>query len=234
MHPDTVVLVKDMLLKLTDVGKKYKLAGEKKPVLNGLNLEIDSGEIVSITGKSGCGKTTILNIIAGIVTPDSGRVYLNERKINYYFDFLASRRRNREMGFIFQMFKLLPDESILSNVLLPARIRGYIGTETRDYVNEILGKLRIYKLRKSRAGLLSGGEKQRVAIARALVNRPSIILADEPTANLDKLTSTGIFNILVDLKEEGKAILIITHKDYMHERSDFVYNMEDGKLKALK
>ncbi len=202
-------------------------------ILNGLDLHIDRGEIISITGKSGCGKTTLLNVIAGLTSPDSGSVFFNGKRVAYGFDLSLSRRRNREMGFVFQTFKLLDDESVLSNVLLPARLRGRIESSTREYIDDILFSLNIFNFRRERVGILSGGQKQRVAIARALVNRPSLILADEPTANLDRETSREIFDILCRLKDEGKALIIITHKDYMQSRSQRVYNMERGLLKEL-
>ncbi|MFC1670476.1 ABC transporter ATP-binding protein [Spirochaetota bacterium] len=223
-----------MLLKLENIFKYFKIGGERKSVLNGLNLKIDKGEIISITGKSGCGKTTLLNIIAGIISKDRGNFYFNDKKIIFPFDILSSRRRNREMGFIYQTFRLLPDESVMTNVLLPARIRGYVGRDTKKYADEILHKLGIHEFRKSKVAFLSGGQKQRVAIARALVNRPSLILADEPTANLDRQTSKEIFDILISLKKENKSILIITHKEYMHKKSDCLYVMGKGKLRKRK
>ena len=145
-----------------------------------------------------------------------------------------TKRRNENIGFIFQTFKLLDDETVWSNVLLPARIRGYIGRETKSYINDILSKLKIFKYKKTRVGFLSGGQKQRVAIARALVNRPSLILADEPTANLDMETSKEIFKVIEDLRNDNKAVIIITHKEYMHKKSDFVYNMTNGGLADYK
>jgi len=205
-----------MLLKLEEIKKYYRIAGQKKEILKGVSLELGTGGIISITGPSGCGKTTLLNIISGITSPSAGKVYVNGKKLVYLFDIVPSAVRNREIGFIFQTFNLIHGETVMSNVLLPARIKGRVSRETGDYAKEILGRLKIYKYRTTRAGLLSGGQKQRVAIARALINRPSIILADEPTANLDKKTSIEIFDILADLKDEGKSVIIITHTDYMH------------------
>ena len=222
-----------MILELKSIEKSYRIAGKAVPVLRDLDLSLDAGEIVSVTGKSGCGKTTMLNVIAGIVSPDGGELRFRDKKISNRWDIMAARRRNREMGFIFQTFMLMPGETVMSNVLFPARIRGKLSRETREYGDEILGKLKIYKYRKTPAGRLSGGQKQRVAIARALINRPSLILADEPTANLDKKTSMEIFNILEEIRETGTSILIITHKDYMHERSRSVYTMEGGALHTL-
>jgi putative ABC transport system ATP-binding protein len=222
-----------MLLRLSKIEKSFRQKGGKRRIINGLDLEVNSGEIVSITGKSGCGKTTLLNLISGLTSPDSGIVSFNEKKVSYLFDRSLSKRRNRQMGFIFQTFKLLDEESVISNVLLPGRIRGSIARSTREYIDDILFSLNIYSFRRERVGILSGGQKQRVAVARALVNRPSLILADEPTANLDRETSREIFDILYRLKEEGKALIIITHKDYMLSRSDRVYNMEKGLLKEI-
>jgi len=221
-----------MILQAENIIKYYRIAGIKKKILDGIDLMLEEGQVVSITGKSGCGKTTLLNVVSGITSPDSGSVHINEKRMIYALDVLTSRMRNREIGFIFQTFRLLPDETVFSNVLMPARIRGRITRQTLEYADEMMDRLKIYKFKKTKAAILSGGQKQRVAIARALVNRPSLILADEPTANLDKKTAVEIFEIILDLKKEGKAVLVVTHDEYMHERSDGVYYMEDGILKV--
>ncbi len=221
-----------MILRVENIRKEYRIAGVRKNVLSGIDLLLTAGQICAITGASGCGKTTLMNVIAGITAPDGGTVSINDRRMRYALDMLSSRRRNREVGFIFQTFRLLNDETVLSNVLLPARILGRVDAETRERADEMMERLRIYKYRKTKAAILSGGQKQRVAIARALVNRPALILADEPTANLDKRTAREIFDILLDLKKEGKAVLIVTHDEYFHKKADLVYAMEDGRLKA--
>ncbi len=223
-----------MTLRIDSIQKKFKIAGKKKEILSGIDLEIRKGEVVSLTGRSGCGKTTLLNIVAGLVSPDRGRIYVNDKKMMYLFDTIISRRRNREIGLIYQTFRLMENETVLTNVYLPARLKGSLGIETRAYADEILGRLKIYTLRKTRASLLSGGQKQRVAIARALINRPSVVLADEPTANLDNRTSVDIFNILDGIRAEGTAVLIVTHKDYMHRMSDRVYTVSGGVLKQVE
>ena len=222
------------MLRVENVVKRYRIAGANKPVLAGIDLDLDAGRICAITGKSGCGKTTLLNVIAGITAPDRGSVRINGRKMRFALDILASRMRNREIGFVFQTFRLLNDESVIANVLLPARIRGRVGRDVRNHAEEILERLRIYKFRHTRAAVLSGGQKQRVAIARALVNRPSLILADEPTANLDRDTAREIFDILLDLKGEGKAVLAVTHDEYLHERADAAFMMEHGVLRSVR
>lgn len=222
-----------MILCAKNISKHYRIAGTKKQIIDRVDLALDRGQICSITGKSGCGKTTLLNVIAGIVTPDRGSVFINDRRMIYALDVLTARKRNREIGFIFQTFRLLNEETVISNVLLPARIRGRVGRDTIEYADETLERLQMYKFKKTKASILSGGQKQRVAIARALINRPVLILADEPTANLDKKTAREIFDILIDLKREGKAVLIVTHDDYIHDKSDIVLAMEDGILKAI-
>ncbi len=136
-----------MILQVKNIKKQYRIAGVKKQILNGIDLLLEQGQIVSITGKSGCGKTTLLNVISGITSPDSGSVYINNKKMLYAIDMLTSRMRNREMGFIFQTFRLLPDETVISNVLLPARVRGRITRQTREYIDEVLDRLKIYKFK---------------------------------------------------------------------------------------
>ncbi len=222
-----------MIISIKNLNKSYKIAGEKISVIDGLSLDVAKGEIVAITGRSGCGKTSLLNIITGITKPDSGEIFFREKKISYFSDFATSRLRNREIGQIFQTFRLLEDETVMTNVMMPARIRGSAGSQVRNYAIELLGKAGIAEYQNTKAGLLSGGQKQRVAIARAIVNRPSLILADEPDANLDIETSMDIFRLLETLKREGKSIIIVTHKEYMLKKADRTYKMERGRLKEL-
>lgn len=222
-----------MLLSVKDLSKSYRIAGSRISIIKDLSMEIDHGKIVAITGKSGCGKTSLLNIINGITKPDCGEIRFNGKKLHLHSDFLMSKVRNREIGQIFQTFRLLDDETVMSNVLMPARIRGKAGRSVRNYACDILEKAGILEFRNTRTGLLSGGQKQRVAIARAMVNRPSLILADEPTANLDAETSMDIFLLLEALKNEGKSIIIVTHSEYMLKIADHSYKMENGQMTEL-
>jgi len=219
-----------MIISIKNISKSYKVAGEKINVIDNLSLDLEKGEIIAITGRSGCGKTTLLNIITGITSPDHGEIYFREKKLRYWSDFSMSRIRNREIGQIFQTFRLLDDETVMSNVMMPARIKGKAGSDVRNYAIEILGKAGIAEYQNTKAGLLSGGQKQRVAIARAIVNRPSLILADEPDANLDTETSNEIFKLLEMLRHEGKSVIIVTHKEYMLKKADRTYKMEKGRL----
>jgi len=222
-----------MVISIKNINKSYRIAGQKISIIDNLSMELDKGEIIAITGRSGCGKTTLLNIINGITRPDNGEIFFREKKLRYWSDLSMSKIRNREIGQIFQTFRLLEDETVMSNVMMPARIRGRAGSSVRNYAIEILGKAGIAEFQNTKAGLLSGGQKQRVAIARAIVNRPSLILADEPDANLDVETSMEIFSLLELLKREGKSIIIVTHKDYMLKKADRTYKMEKGRLAEL-
>ncbi|HQO39495.1 MAG TPA: ABC transporter ATP-binding protein [Spirochaetota bacterium] len=225
---------KKSILSLNGIHKHFSIAGNRITVINGLSLELNEGEIVAITGKSGCGKSTLLNIITGITRPDDGHIILKGKRIRYRSDMFMSRLRNREIGQIFQTFRLLEDESVISNLMMPARIKGNAGSPVREYALEILGRTGMSEYVNTRTGLLSGGQKQRVAISRAIVNRPSLILADEPDANLDTATSQEIFKLLEMLRDEGKSILIVTHKDYMLKHADRTYTMENGVLRLIK
>lgn len=222
-----------MLLTVNGLKKSFKIAGSRVNIINDLSLDVDHGKIIAITGRSGCGKTSLLNILTGITKPDRGEIRFNGRKLHVHSDFFMSRVRNREIGQIFQTFRLLDDETVMSNVMMPARIRGIAGRRVRDYALEILDIAGIKEFKETRTGLLSGGQKQRVAIARAMVNRPALILADEPTANLDAETSMDIFRLLETLKHEGKSILIVTHSNYMLHIADHSYRMENGSLTEL-
>jgi len=222
-----------MIISIKNLNKSYKIAGEKISVIDNLSLELAKGEIIAITGRSGCGKTTLLNILTGITRPDSGEIFFREKKLRTGSDFSMSKIRNRDIGQIFQTFRLLEDETVMSNVMMPARIKGDAGSAVRNYAIDILGKAGIAEYQNTRAGLLSGGQKQRVAIARAIVNRPSLILADEPDANLDSQTSIEIFSLIEMLKREGKSIIIVTHKEYMLKKADKTYKMEKGRLTEL-
>jgi len=221
------------ILSLKGIHKHFKIAGSRVTIIDNVSLDLKEGEIVALTGKSGCGKSTLLNIITGITRPDDGRIEFRDKRIHYWSDIFMSRLRNREIGQIFQTFRLLEEETVMSNILMPARIKGRAGKQVKDYALEILGRTGMADFKNTRTGLLSGGQKQRVAISRAIVNRPSLILADEPDANLDAATSMDIFRLLEMLRDEGKSILIVTHKDYMLKNANRTYTMEKGTLREI-
>ncbi len=219
------------MLKLKDIVKKYRTAGTEISVLDHVSLSIKKGEIVSISGKSGCGKSTLLNIINGLTEPDEGTIYLNGKELKTSSDRKMSKLRSRTMGQIFQTFRLIHEKSVMSNILMAKEIAGTSNSMKKHEIVELLHRLEMEKFINTKTGLLSGGQRQRVAIARALVNRPQIILADEPTANLDDSTSREIFKTILELQTKERSMIIVTHKKYMQKRSDRVFILEGGKLK---
>ena len=221
------------MLRLEGVSKSYRIGGTRKIILDSADLEIKPGEITAITGKSGTGKTTLLNIISGLTAPDKGKVYFKEKRIHYFLDIQPAYLRSRKMGFVFQTFRLLPDETVEANILLPARIKGTIRKAEKERLSALLKDLGIEDARRMKAGLLSGGQKQRVAIARALLNSPELLLADEPTANLDNETSHDIRSIFKSLADSGIAVLLVSHQDELLSLSRKTYVLQDGKLGAV-
>lgn len=223
-----------MLLKLHKVKKSFKNFGVTTDVVSGASISVDKGEIVAIAGASGCGKTTLLNIIGGLTRPDSGTIFFNDEDITQISDRKYSSLRRKEFGYIFQTFKLIASESVMSNITLPARLDGTFDSVAADRARESMERLGILNLEKNRCALLSGGQKQRVAIARALINNPSMILADEPTANLDAATAKGIFSIIEEMKKNGKGIILVTHDEKMLKKADKCFFMSDGIIKRMK
>jgi putative ABC transport system ATP-binding protein len=196
---------------LKDIRKRYTLEGLELEVLKGINLEINKGEFIAVTGPSGSGKTTLMNIVGLLDTPSSGQYFLNGEDVSGLNDDELSRIRNRTVGFVFQSFHLIPHANVLENVLLPA----YYGNENMKTVEkraiELLERVGLGDKRKNRPNQLSGGQQQRVAIARALIADPQIILADEPTGQLDSETSTSIMELITELNNSGKNIIVVTH-----------------------
>jgi len=208
----------------------------KKPVnfhvLKDISFEIKEGEFVSIIGKSGCGKSTLLYILSTMDTDYTGELYMNDELITGKSGDELSRIRNKNIGFVFQFHYLLPEFSVLENVSLPAKKLGELSEKEIEHdAMEILKTLNIEKLAKKRASQVSGGEKQRVAIARALINKPLILMGDEPTGNLDSHNSENVFNIFKKLTEEqGLSLLVVTHDNDFANRTDRIIEMEDGKI----
>ena len=208
----------------------------KKPVnfhvLKDISFEIKEGEFVSIIGKSGCGKSTLLYILSTMDTDYTGELYMNDGLVTGKSGDELSRIRNKNIGFVFQFHYLLPEFSVLENVSLPAKKLGELSDKEIEHdAMEILKTLNIEKLAKKRASQVSGGEKQRVAIARALINKPLILMGDEPTGNLDSHNSENVFNIFKKLTEEqGLSLLVVTHDNDFAKRTDRIIEMEDGKI----
>lgn len=219
------------MISLEQVSKIYRVGGQTIHALDQIDLDIESGEFVAIMGRSGSGKTTLLNILGCLDRPDEGSYFLENEKVSAMEDEDLSRVRNRYMGFIFQSFHLLPRKSALENVLLP---RNYhengLREVDRERAIELLGRVGLGDRLEHRPNELSGGQRQRVAIARALINEPRVVLADEPTGNLDSRTSTAILDLLKELNREGQTIVIVTHEPHIAQRASRQISVKDGRI----
>ncbi|NLV59068.1 MAG: ABC transporter ATP-binding protein [Clostridiales bacterium] len=218
------------MIDMMDVVKRYVLGGEEIYALNHVSLHVDDGEYVAIIGPSGSGKSTLMNIIGCLDVPDSGSYLLNGKPINKYTQRQLAQVRNRQIGFIFQGFHLLGKLTALENVELPMIYQGIHGRERKRMAKEALEKVGLGDRMKHRPNQLSGGQQQRAAIARAIAVKPSLILADEPTGNLDKKTGMEILDLFDSLHQAGNTIILITHDARVAQRAQRIVRIEDGKL----
>lgn len=217
-----------MLIELNDIEKTYEIGTVKVPALKRINVHVDKNEYVAIMGPSGSGKSTLMNIVGCLDTPSDGRYMLNENNVSDMTDDELAEIRNREIGFVFQTFNLLPRASALHNVELPLIYNGTPAVKRRKTAEDALDRVGLADRMHHKPNELSGGQRQRVAIARALVNSPSIILADEPTGNLDSRTGEEIMEIFEDLHDSGNTIILVTHEEYIAEHSDRIIRLRDG------
>ena len=221
----------DDILVLKDIHKVYKLGKTKVKALNGVSLNIKKGELISIMGPSGSGKTTLLNIIGALDTPTKGQLYINGKNMLTLGDSALTRLRRFEIGFIFQFYNLIPVLTCYENVELPLITAGVGKNLRKKRVIELLNKVGLEDRMDHKPDELSGGQQQRVAIARALVNRPSIVLADELTGDLDSKTGEKIMEYLVDLNvSESQSFIIITHDKNIAKKANINYEIQDGKI----
>ncbi|MCX7793565.1 MAG: ABC transporter ATP-binding protein [Thermodesulfovibrionales bacterium] len=212
---------------LTDIKKTYHVGEINVEVLKGINLEINRGEFIAVMGASGSGKTTLLNIIGCLDRPSSGRYFLAGKEVSSLSDEELSDIRNRHIGFVFQNFYLLPYATVLENVLLPTLYRS--SGNPLD-AKEILRLVGLSDRAKFKPNQLSGGQQQRVAIARALINDPDLLLADEPTGQLDSSTAKDIMTILKELNNRGKTIILVTHDNNIASYAERIIYMKDGLI----
>jgi len=219
------------VIKLEDIWKVYKLGKVGLTVLKGINLAISQGSFVAIMGPSGSGKSTLMYMIGSLDTPSKGKIFLDGRDVSKLSENDLAQIRGRKIGFVFQQFNLLPNLTALENVTLPMVFQGRPEKERVQRAKELLKSLGLEDRASHRPAELSGGERQRVAIARALANDPEIIVADEPTGNLDSSTGKIIMDILVDLhKKEKKTIIVVTHDPNIAGYTDNTINIKDGQI----
>ena len=218
------------MIQLSEAKKIYGKGESTVHALSGISLNIQKGEFVAITGKSGCGKTTLLNIIGLLDNLTEGHYTLNGQDIRHLSDKAKARLRFQTFGYIFQSFNLLSSHTVAENVALPLGYAGVPKQERLARAAEMLQKVGLLDKMKAYPNELSGGQKQRVAIARALINHPPIILADEPTGNLDSRSSAQIMDILAELADEGATLLLVTHDAGVARRAGRRVGMEDGRI----
>jgi putative ABC transport system ATP-binding protein len=219
-----------MLIKLEDIRRYYTVGTEVVHALNGVTFEVPRGEWVAIIGQSGSGKSTLMNVLGCLDTPTAGRYWLNGKDVSRMSDNELADIRNQEIGFIFQTFQLLPRETALGNVELPLIYRGLRAKDRRDRARAALDQVGLSHRVTHRPNELSGGQRQRVAIARALVTDPSLLLADEPTGNLDSATGLEIIGLFEQLHRQGHTICLVTHEPTLAARCPRAIRISDGLI----
>ena len=220
----------DALIQLTDLKKRYLMGTEEVWALDGITLDVERGEYIAIMGPSGSGKSTLMNMVGCLDTPTSGTYILNDQDVSTLSDDELAEIRNREIGFVFQTFNLLPRVDCLRNAELPLIYAGMSKADRRERAAEALRNVGLGDRMDHRPNELSGGQRQRVATARALVNRPSIILADEPTGNLDTATGDDIMMLFESLYRQGNTLLVVTHEEPIAQHARRIIRLRDGKL----
>ncbi len=218
------------VIKLIDLKRHYKVGTEVVKALRTITTTINRNEFVALMGPSGSGKSTLMNIIGCLDTPTSGQYFLNQKDVSSLNDNELAEIRNKEIGFIFQTFNLLPRSTALENVMLPLIYAGYSKSERLERAHEVVESVGLTDRMYHRPNELSGGQRQRVATARALVNKPSIILADEPTGNLDSKTSIEIMGLLEEIHKLGNTIIVVTHEEDIARHAHRIIRLIDGTI----
>ncbi|MBQ9625424.1 MAG: ABC transporter ATP-binding protein [Clostridia bacterium] len=221
------------MISMNNISKIYEIGGEEVRALDGASLHIRQGEFVSIIGPSGSGKSTLMNIMGCLDVADSGEYLLDGQQIENYSENELAKIRNKKIGFIFQSFNLLNKLTAANNVELPLIYQGIKANERKERVEKALKLVELWERRSHKPTELSGGQQQRVAVARALATHPSILLADEPTGNLDSKTGAEIINLFHQLHKEGKTIVLITHDNDVAKQAKRIITIKDGQVKEM-
>ena len=220
------------IIELKQIVRNFPLGNQVVKVLKGIDLEVKRNEYTALMGPSGSGKSTLMNILGCLDTPTSGEYWLNGKNVSHLVDNELAEIRNHEIGFIFQTFNLLPRSTALENVALPLVYAGMSAKDRKDRAEEVLTQVGLADRMDHRPNQLSGGQRQRVAVARALVNKPSIILADEPTGNLDSKTSVEIMALFNEIHENGNTLIIVTHEEDIADHAKRVIRLRDGMVES--
>ncbi len=214
------------------ISKRYVMGSETIHALKSISIKIDRGEYVAFMGPSGSGKSTLMNIIGCLDSPTSGQYILNNNDVSHLTENELAEIRNKEIGFVFQTFNLLPRASALENVSLPLVYAGYSKQEREEIALQVLEDVELKDRATHKPSELSGGQRQRVAIARALVNKPSIILADEPTGNLDSKTSYSIMDLFQEIHSKGNTVIMVTHEEEIAKYAHRIIRLKDGLIES--
>jgi putative ABC transport system ATP-binding protein len=218
------------IVKVKNLAMTYDTGGTKVSALRGIDLTINRGEFVAVIGPSGCGKSTLLNLLAGLDRPTSGEIWIGDERINGLSESKLALLRRKKIGYVFQFFNLIPSISVIENIELPLKLVRRSHRETENRAEKLLQELGIDSKRDTSPALLSGGQQQRVALARAMANHPDIVLADEPTGNLDSVAAHEVLQLLHAARGKGQTILVVTHDSRVAQAADRVITMKDGQI----
>ena len=223
---------RELIIDIKDIKRDFKMGSETVKVLKGVNLQIEKGDYVALMGPSGSGKSTLMNLLGCLDTPTSGHYTLNGKDVSRLDDDQLAEIRNKDIGFVFQTFNLMPRTTALDNVALPMIYAGRSKEERNQRASDVLHMVGLGDRMDHHPNQLSGGQRQRVAVARALVNNPSIILADEPTGNLDTKTSVEIMALFDEIHSKGNTVILVTHEEDIAEHAHRIIRLRDGLIES--